>query len=95
MSCYPISYYLKDIVNTDEFGLFYQCVPNKTFHFNGEKCSGEKQQRRRRVPQVNVSRNVYSEPLQITEEKLDGSEIFDEWIRAEENIKILKTRLYI
>ena len=27
-------YDLKDIYNTDEFGLFYQCVPNKS-----EKCS--------------------------------------------------------
>ena len=32
-------YDLKDIFNADEFGLFYQCLPNKTYHFKGRKCS--------------------------------------------------------
>ena len=32
-------YDLKDIFNADEFGLFYQCLPNKTYHFKGQKCS--------------------------------------------------------
>ena len=31
-----------DIYNSDEFGLFYQCVPNKTYQFKSEKCSGGK-----------------------------------------------------
>ena len=31
------NYDLKDIYNADEFGVFYQCVPNKS-----EKCSGGK-----------------------------------------------------
>ena len=30
-------YDLKDIFNADEFGLFYQCLPNKTYHFKGQK----------------------------------------------------------
>ena len=25
--------------NVDEFGLFYQCFPNKVLHFKGNKCS--------------------------------------------------------
>ena len=33
---------LKDIYNTDEFGLFYQGLPKKTLHLKGEKCSGGK-----------------------------------------------------
>ena len=33
---------LKDIFNANEFGLFYQCLPNKTHHFKGQKCSGGK-----------------------------------------------------
>ena len=33
------NYDLKDIYNADEFGLFYQCVPNKTYQ---ERCSGGK-----------------------------------------------------
>ena len=32
-------YDLKYIFNADEFGLFYQCLPNKTYHFKGQKCS--------------------------------------------------------
>ena len=36
------NYDLKDIYNADEFGLFYQCVPNKTYQPKSEKCSGGK-----------------------------------------------------
>ena len=36
------NYKLKDIFNATEFGLFYQCLPDKTYHLKGEKCSGEK-----------------------------------------------------
>ena len=35
-------YDLKDIFNADEFGLFYQCLPNKTYHFKGQTSSGRK-----------------------------------------------------
>ena len=35
-------YDLKDIFNAREFALFYQCLPNKTYHFKGQKCSGGK-----------------------------------------------------
>ena len=38
LSCYL----LENIFNADEFGLFYQCLPNKTLHLKGEKCSGGK-----------------------------------------------------
>ena len=33
---------LQDIFNTDEFGLFYQCVHKKTYHFKNEKYTGGK-----------------------------------------------------
>ena len=33
------NYKLEDIFNADEFGLFYQYLPDKTCHLNGEKCS--------------------------------------------------------
>ena len=36
------NYKLEDIYNADEFGLFYQCIPNKTYELKGEKCSGGK-----------------------------------------------------
>ena len=35
-------YELMDIYNADEFGLFYQALPNKSFHFKGDRCSGGK-----------------------------------------------------
>ena len=38
LSRYP----LENILNGDEFGLFFQCLPNKTFHFKRGKCSGGK-----------------------------------------------------
>ena len=36
------NYNLEDIFNADKFGLFYQCLPNKTYHLKEEKCSGKK-----------------------------------------------------
>ena len=35
-------YDIKDIFNADEFGLFYQCLPNTTYHFKSQTCSGGK-----------------------------------------------------
>ena len=36
------NYKLEDIFNADKFGLFYQCLPNKTLHLKSEQCSGGK-----------------------------------------------------
>ena len=36
------NYDLKDIYNTDEFVLFYQSLPNKTYQLKSEKCYGGK-----------------------------------------------------
>ena len=33
------NYDLKDIYNAEKFGLFYQCLPNKTYRQKSEKCS--------------------------------------------------------
>ena len=35
-------YELKDIYNADEFGLFYQALPDKSLHYKGERCNGGK-----------------------------------------------------
>ena len=35
-------YELKDIYNADEFGLFYQALPDKSLHYKGERCRGGK-----------------------------------------------------
>ncbi|XP_012555218.2 tigger transposable element-derived protein 6-like [Hydra vulgaris] len=37
-----LNYKLENIFNGDEFGLFYQCLPNKTYHLSREKCFGGK-----------------------------------------------------
>ena len=34
------NYELKDIYNTDQFGLFYKCLINKTYQLKSEKCAG-------------------------------------------------------
>ena len=36
------NYSPRDIFNTDEFGLFYRALPQKTLHLKGEVCSGGK-----------------------------------------------------
>ena len=36
------NYELKNIYNADEFGLFFQCLPNKTYQVKSEKWSGGK-----------------------------------------------------
>ena len=36
------NYKLENVFNVDEFGMFYQCLPAKTYHLCREKCSGEK-----------------------------------------------------
>ena len=34
------NYKLENIFNADKFGMFYQCLPSKTYYLSGEKCSG-------------------------------------------------------
>ena len=36
------NYSLKNIYNADEFGLFFQCLPDKSYQLKSEKCSGGK-----------------------------------------------------
>ena len=35
-------YDLRDVYNADEFGLFYQQLPTKSFRLKGERCAGGK-----------------------------------------------------
>ena len=41
------NYELKDVFKADEFGLFFQCLPKKTFHFKDKRCSGGKSSKAR------------------------------------------------
>ena len=36
------NYDLENIYNADELGLFYQCLPDKSYQLKTEKCSGGK-----------------------------------------------------
>ena len=36
------NYKLENVFNADELGLFYQCLPTKTYHLSRAKCSGGK-----------------------------------------------------
>ena len=56
-------YPLENIFNADEFGLFYQCLPNKTLHLKGGKCSGGKHSKVRLTGLANG--NAYGERLQM------------------------------
>ena len=37
----------EDILNTDETGLFYQCMPQRTYGFTGQKCRNGEQSKER------------------------------------------------
>ena len=41
------NYRLEDIYIADEFGLFYQALPDKTLHLKSEKCVGGKHSKTR------------------------------------------------
>lgn len=42
-----IGYAAEDVYNLDETGLFFKCLPNRTFAFKGEKCHGGKHSKER------------------------------------------------
>ena len=59
------NYKLEDIFNADEFGLFYQCLPDKTYHLKGEKCSGGKKSKVRFTGMVTGSATGEKLPMFI------------------------------
>ena len=54
---------LENILNADKFGLFYQCLPNKTLQLKGGKCSGGKHSKVRLTGLA--AGNAYGERLQM------------------------------
>ncbi|XP_037779428.1 tigger transposable element-derived protein 4-like [Penaeus monodon] len=70
------NYKLEDIFNADEFGLFYQCLPDKTYHFKGEKCSEGKKSKVRFTGMAAASAKGEQLPMFAI-----GNEIFEEWLR--------------
>ena len=55
-------YELKDIFNADEFGLFYQCLPDKTFNLGSEMCSGGKKSK---IRLTGMAANALGEKLEM------------------------------
>ena len=49
---------MEDTFNADEFGLLYQCLPSKTYHLFGEKCSGGKNSKVRLTDMATASATV-------------------------------------
>ena len=49
------NYKLEDILNADEFGLFYQCLPSKIYHLSEGKYSGGKNSKLRLTGMVAAS----------------------------------------
>ena len=56
-------YFLENMFNADQFGLFYQFLLNKTLHLKEEKCSGGKHSKMRLTGLV--AGNAYGERLQM------------------------------
>ena len=77
-------YDLKDIFNADEFGLFYQCLPNKTYHFEGQKCSGGKNSKVRLTGVAAGSEIEEKRPMFVIDKSKTprwmDSQIFEEWV---------------
>ena len=57
-------YSLENNYNADEFGLFFQCLPNKSFHLKSEECSGGKHSNIRMVISL-IAANAGGEKLTI------------------------------
>ena len=96
-------YLLQNISNPNEFGLFYQCVPNKTYYFKNEKMAvgnvnGE------RLPMFVIGKSmtptwfkgVKNTPYRYRAQPKSwiSSELFEEWVKEiDRNIGAQKRRL--
>ena len=59
------NYELKDVFNADEFGLFFQCLPKKTFHFKDKRCSGGKSSKARLTKMLAASATGVKLPMLV------------------------------
>ena len=77
-------YDLKDIYNADEFGLFYQCLPNKTYQLKSEKCYGQKLSKIRITGMEAANAMDDKLPMLVIGKPrkswMDGK-LFEEWLR--------------
>ena len=82
------NYEVKDIYNADEFGLFYEFLPNKSYQFKSEKCNGGTLSKIRitvenafgdKLPMFVIGKTKKSRCFK--NEWMDGV-LFEEWIRV-------------
>ena len=59
------NYKLQDIFNADQFELFYQCLPYKTYHLKAEKYSGVKKSKVRKTGMATASARREKLPMFI------------------------------
>ena len=68
----------KDILNVDEAGLFYKCMPDKSLTFKGDRCSGEENSKE---PEVTVK------PIPAPSEALDHLHELRRYVGGQANIR--------
>ena len=61
-----LRYNLQDIFNADEFGLFFQALPNRTLELKGKKCTGGKNSKVRLTGMSAASATGENLPLLVT-----------------------------
>ena len=71
-------YKLEDVFNGDEFVLFYQCLPSKTYHLSGEKCSGGKNSKVRLTGMAAASAAFASKQWKATK-RIQRLVFFKQW----------------
>lgn len=67
-------YEAKDIYNADEKGLFYKCLPDRTYCFRNEKCHGGKHSKER-ITLLFAVMSLYRKHLQQSVNKFNCSKI--------------------
>ena len=70
------NYSLENVYNADEYGLFYQCLPKKSYQLKTEKCSGGKHSKIR-ITGLAAANAVGSKLPMFW---MDGV-LFEEWVR--------------
>ena len=89
------NYGLENIYNANKFGLFYQCLPDKSYQLKTEKCSGGKHSKIRiiglaaanavgnKLPMFVIGKNIKKLPCRYRSQRKSWMEslLFEEWVR--------------
>ena len=89
------NYGLENIYNANKFGLFYQCLPDKSYQLKTEKCSVVKHSKIRiiglaaanavgnKLPMFVIGKNIKKLPCRYRSQRKSWMEslLFEEWVR--------------